>query len=240
MCRDNACREQGSGRGQFDPSEHQKVVGDDGAQDIPFEPFPSRPRAAVEAEGPFEGGDTGLDARPEVPELLVHPRALRHVGDGETPLLRKDRVLDMVLFREGEVLLGGEAAIRTHLPGHAAVPGLVLSKEGLVVIGVSGVAPHDEAPEDHGRHSTREEDLVTVFGIPSFLHDDVRVVFEEGDNLLGGRDGLSLEDAPVSLVDHLAEDAYGPDEPPGKLPAGEGVFEGMTLVVGELGDGDSA
>src|SRR5208337_3184580 len=106
-----------------------------------------------------------------------------------------------------------------------------LFKEGLVVIGVSRVAPHDEAPEDHGRGAAGEEDLVPVFGIPSFLDDDVRVVLEEGDDLLRGRDVLTLEDAPLGLVDHLAEDAYGPDEPPGKLPAGEDVFEGMTLVA---------
>ena len=105
----------------------------------------------------------------------------------------------------------------------------MLGEEGLVVIAVSGVAPHDETAEDHGRHSTREEDLVTVFGIPSFLHDEVRVVLEEGDDLLGCGDALSLEDAPLCLVDHLAEDAHGPREPPGKLPAGEGVFEGMAL-----------
>ena len=97
------------------------------------------------------------------------------------------------------------------------------------MIGVGGVTPHDEAPEDHGRGASGEEDLVTVFGIPSFLHDDVGVVLEEGDDLLGCGDGLSLEDAPFSLVDHLAEDAYGPREPPGKLTAGEGILEGMAL-----------
>ena len=34
----------------------------------------------------------------------------------------------------------------------------------------------------------------------------------------------------------LAEDAYGPDQPPGELMAFEDVFEVMAFVVGELGD----
>ena len=65
-----------------------------------------------------------------------------------------------------------------------------------------------------------------VFGIPSPLDDDVRVVLEEGDDLLRGRDLLTLEDAPLGLIDDLPEDAYGPDQPAGKLTAGEGVLEG--------------
>ena len=113
----------------------------------------------------------------------------------------------------------------------------MLRKEGLVLIAVGGVAPHDETAEDHGRGAAGEEDLVPVFGIPSLLDDDVRVVLEEGDDLLRGGDLLSLEDAPVGLVDHLAEDADGPVEPPGKLTAGKGVCEGMALVDGKLGDG---
>ena len=55
----------------------------------------------------------------EVPELPVHPRALRHVGHGEAPLLREDGVLDAVLFGEGKVLLRGEAAVSSS-PGEAS------------------------------------------------------------------------------------------------------------------------
>ena len=191
----------------------------------------SRPKARLRVEMP-----ASMPAR-KFRSFLYTQVLFAMSRDGEAPLLGKDGILDPVFFRKGKVLLRGEAAVRGHLPGHPAIPGLVLRKEGLVLIGVGGVAPHDEAAEDHGRGAAGEEDLVPVFGIPSLLDDDVRVVLEEGDDLLGGRDLLSLEHAPLGLVDDLAEDAYGPDEPAGELPAGEGVFEGMALVVGELGDG---
>src|SRR5208337_1204885 len=104
MC-GSARYEQRSDRGLSDPCEHQKIIGYDGTPDIPFEPLPSRPGTAVEAEGPFEGGDARLDAGAEVPELLIHPGTLRHVRDCKTASFGKDCVLDAVVFGKGKILL---------------------------------------------------------------------------------------------------------------------------------------
>ena len=105
------------------------------------------------------------------------------------------------------------------------------------MIAVGGIALYKKTAEYHGRGAAGEKDFMAVFGIPSPLDDDVSVVLEEGNDLLGSRDALSFEDAPVGLVDHFAEDADGTDKPPGKLPAGEGILHCMALVVGELADG---
>ncbi len=106
----------------------------------------------------------------------------------------------------------------------------------MVLIAVGGVAPHDETAEDHGRGAAGEEDLVPVFGIPSSLDDDVGVVLEEGDDLFRGGDLLSLEDAPLGLVDDLAEDADGPHRASGQAHGRQRCRRGMTFIAGELGD----
>ena len=72
----------------------------------------SRPKARLRVEMP-----ASMPAK-EVSELLIHPRALRHVGHGEAPLLGEDGIFDMVFFGEGEVLLRGEAAVSSS-PGGA-------------------------------------------------------------------------------------------------------------------------
>ena len=86
----------------------------------------------------------------------------------------------------------------------------MLLEERLVLIAVSGIAPHDETAEDHGRGAAGKEDLVPVLGISSSLDDDVGVVLEEGNDLFRCGDLLSLEHTPLGLIDHFAENADGP------------------------------
>ena len=73
-----------------------------------------------------------------------------------------------------------------------------------------------------------ERKTLCPYSCSSSFDDDVGMVLEEGDDLLGSRDCLSLEHTPISLVDYLAKDAYSTDEPPGKFVGRGGLMDGRA------------
>lgn len=106
-----SCLESFSGRSQLRSGQHQKVVGDDRTPDVPDEALPALPGAAGKTKSALEGGDSGLNAGPEVAQSPVNSSALGHVGHRQPPLLGEHCILDQVLLGKGKIVLRGKAAI---------------------------------------------------------------------------------------------------------------------------------
>lgn len=223
-----------SGRGQLDSGQHQQVAGDNRAPDVATKSLPPLPGAAIETEGALEGGDTGLDAGPEVAQRIVHPGTLGHGEHRQPPLLGEGSILYAVLLGIGEVVLGSKAAVGRYLPGYAAIQLLLALKHRLVLLAVGGIASDNPAVKDHGGSAAGEKDLMPVLGLPPLFDDNVGMVFEEGDHFLRGRNLLSLEDPPVSLADHLLQQADCPGKLLGQDLAGEEVVQALALMIVEL------
>ena len=199
-----------SGSGQPDSGHHQQIVGDDAAQYILLEASPSRPLATIQAEGPLQGGDPRLDSGAEVAQHLVDPGALGHLDHGKSSLLGKDGVLDFAPLGKGKIIPGGKTAIGAHLTRHSAELFFVPFEQILITIAVGRVAPFDQAVQNQIGNAAGQKDLVPKLGIATPLDDDVGMILEKGNDLLGCGNLLPLDDATLRLVDDLPEDTDGP------------------------------
>ena len=102
---------------------------------------------------------------------------------------------------------------------------------------VGRIATHDQAIKDHVGFAAGEKDLVPKLGLPPLLDDDVGMIFEEGDHFFRGGHLLALEDPPVGLVNHLAEDADSPRQLLGQHLAGVEIASFPGLMGRQLWDG---
>ena len=128
---------------------------------IPLEPsYPdhvqrSRPKARLRVEMP-----ASMPARKF--RSFLHTHALFAMSETDRPRFLA-KTASLIWCSLAKARFSFEAKPHPHhLPGHAALPCLVLGKEGLVLIGVGGVAPHDETPEDHGELRRRGRPCVRI------------------------------------------------------------------------------
>lgn len=101
-----------------------------------------------------------------------------------------------------------------------------------ILIGVSRVAPYDEAMQDHSGCSSGKKHLMTILRVSFSFDDDVGMVLKEGTYLFRCRNLLFLEDSPVGLIDDFCEDGHCPFEPSGQFSSREGVGKGMAFIGG--------
>jgi tetratricopeptide (TPR) repeat protein len=91
--------------------QNQYIIRHDGTPDILPETGPTLPVAAVQTKGPFQPGDVGFDAGPEVPQLLVNPQAFHHLQHPQASPLGEHDIFNPLAFGQPEVFWGDLAEI---------------------------------------------------------------------------------------------------------------------------------
>jgi hypothetical protein len=95
---------------RYQHPQNQHIVRYEGAPDIPAKTWPSPPVAAIRTKGPFQPGNVGFDAGPEVPQLLLNPKAFAHIQTPQASLLGEPHVFDPLVFGRPQVFPGGKTA----------------------------------------------------------------------------------------------------------------------------------
>ena len=84
--------------------------------DILAKTKPARPIEPIQPKGAFQSGDGGLNAGSEVAQFSIYPKAFDHIQKPQSSLLGKHHNLDAIAFGGFQIILGGKAAVRRHLP----------------------------------------------------------------------------------------------------------------------------
>ena len=91
-----------------------------------------------------------------------------------------------------QIVLRGEPTVGGHLAGHAPEALFMPLQKFPIPIAVGGVAALDQAIQNQRRGPAGKEHLVPVQGVPTALDDDVRMLLEEGNDLLRCGNLLSM------------------------------------------------
>ena len=110
--------------------EQQQIRGEDRGAHVGVKRRGAFPHASRETEDAFQERDAALDPGAEAAQLVVHPVAPHHGEDGERALLRKADVLDPERFAVHQVVVRGEAAVKTDLARRPAEESLLAAAGG--------------------------------------------------------------------------------------------------------------
>ena len=110
--------------------EEEQIRREDGRAHVGVKRRGAFPHASRETEDAFQERDAALDPGAEAAQLVVHPVAPHHGEDGERALLRKADVLDPERFAVHQVVVRGEAAVKTDLARRPAEESLLAAAGG--------------------------------------------------------------------------------------------------------------
>ena len=162
---------------------------------------PTLPEAAGETKDPFGGGDAPLNAGPKAPQLLIQSwsapcsRWLIRTS-WQRPRLGRLAfwpISDCPKKQSRHRNWPGEGNVRTsHTDARAGARAGTIRR-----------IPFQKPRPGSGKTSPHSDTAYDQRGSPGPFFKNVRVLFKEGDHLLGGGHLFPVQDAPLGLLDDL-------------------------------------
>ncbi len=166
--------------------------------DVALKVRPAFPGTAVETKGVLEGPNAPLDPGPEAFELFVDPTGTHHALDRQPTLFGKGHVVPPALWPSS----GWPPRQNRHprRSGAGPSPAVDDALRRVAQVAIGWIPAFHHTIQDQRRGPRADKHFVAENRFPRALLDNIGVLFEEGTDLLLGRDGLARKDPSLSLL----------------------------------------